>query len=251
MFYARLPWQRRFSRHYLRFSECYKFHGLPLLSLIRLSFPHPSLTNKSQLVFQTTHYPLTMPSFTQVTALAAVAFAAFTNAAPVVRADPTPLPAIFTQMVSDLTPVTSALSSIDSSNATEAVVGPLTNQVTTILTGAVSEISALAGSPLSTILSTADGVISVTDAANLLAPVLTMVYGAAQDVLNVVDSSPAASVITPLLNEAIGALDPVLSTAAPLVDGLFAALAPIVGPVVNTLNGLGLGPVVSLLGSLI
>ncbi|KAJ6489078.1 hypothetical protein C8R45DRAFT_251716 [Mycena sanguinolenta] len=192
-----------------------------------------------------------MPSFSQITALAAVAFAAFTNAAPVVRADPTPLPAIFNQLVSDLTPVTAALSSIVSSNATAAIVGPLTGEITSILTGAVGEISQLAGAPLSTILSTADGVISATDAANLLAPALTLVYGAAQDVLNVVDSSPAAAVIVPLLNDVIGALDPVLSTAAPLVDGLFAALAPIVGPVVNTLNGLGLGPVVSLLGSII
>ncbi|KAF8156282.1 hypothetical protein K438DRAFT_1986868 [Mycena galopus ATCC 62051] len=194
-----------------------------------------------------------MPSFAQITALATVALAAFTTAAPVALgpSDVVPLPAILAQLTSQLTPVTSALSSIVSANATQAVVGPLTGQIQSILTGSVSQISALAGSPLSTILSTADGVISTTDAANLLAPVLTMVYGAAQDVLNVVESGPASDAIVPLLNDAIVALDPVLTTAAPLVNGLFAALAPIVGPVVNTANGLGLGPVVSLLGSLI
>ncbi|KAJ7239411.1 hypothetical protein B0H12DRAFT_81364 [Mycena haematopus] len=195
-----------------------------------------------------------MPSFTQITALAAVALAALTTAAPVAlgrSSDLVPLPAILTQVVSELTPVTAALSSIVSSNATEAVVGPLTDEIQSILISAVSQISALSGAPLSTILSTADGVISTTDAANLLAPVLTMVYGAVQDVLNVVDSEPVSSVIAPLLNEAIGALEPVLITAAPLVNGLFAALGPIVGPVVNTLSGLGLGPVVSLLGTLI
>jgi hypothetical protein len=38
----------------------------------------------------------------------------------------------------------------------------------------VAQISALAGAPLSTILSTADGVIDATGAAQLLAPVLTV-----------------------------------------------------------------------------
>ncbi|KAJ7788230.1 hypothetical protein B0H14DRAFT_3504477 [Mycena olivaceomarginata] len=156
-----------------------------------------------------------MPSFSQITALATVALAAFTTAAPVARdaaSDLLPLPAVFQSLLSELTPVAAELSSIS------------------ILTGGVAQISALAGAPLSTILSTADGVIDATGAAQLLAPVLTIVFTATQDVLNVVDNSPAAAVITPLLNEAIGALNPVLSTAAPLVNGLFAALGPLLGP---------------------
>ncbi|KAF7335474.1 hypothetical protein MVEN_02200900 [Mycena venus] len=141
-----------------------------------------------------------MPSFSQITALATVALAAFTSAAPVdlgSASNLVPLPAIFNQLVSDLTPVTAALSSIVASNATEAVVGPITGEITSIFNGAVGQITALAGAPLSTVLSTADGVISATDAAQLLAPALTMVYGAAQDVLNVVDSGPAAAIVTP------------------------------------------------------
>ncbi|KAJ7802467.1 hypothetical protein B0H14DRAFT_3488425 [Mycena olivaceomarginata] len=195
-----------------------------------------------------------MPSFSQITALATVVLAAFTTAAPVARdaaSDLLPLPAIFQSLLSELTPVAAELSSIVSSNATAEVVGPLTGEIQSILTGGVAQISALAGAPLSTILSTADGVIDATGAAQLLAPVLTIVFSATQDVLNVVDNSPAAAVITPLLNEAIGALNPVLSTAAPLVNGLFAALGPLIGPLVNTLDGLGLAPVVGLLGSII
>ncbi|KAJ7616869.1 hypothetical protein DFH06DRAFT_707581 [Mycena polygramma] len=190
-----------------------------------------------------------MPSFSQITLLATLALAAFTSAAPlaVEKRDLVPLPAIITQLTSQLGPLTSALSSIDASNATTDVVGPITDQIKDALSGAVGQVSALAGSPVSTILSTADGVISATDAAQLLAPVFTTVFSATQQVLNVVGASPVA----PLVNDVIGALDPLLSTAAPLVNGLTAALAPILGPVVNTLDGLGLGPVVGLLGSLI
>ncbi|KAJ7820794.1 hypothetical protein B0H13DRAFT_2377706 [Mycena leptocephala] len=194
-----------------------------------------------------------MPSFAQITVLATVALAAFTTAAPVAAAkrDLVPLPAIFTQLLADVTPIAAALSSITASNATADVVGPLTGQLQSVLTGAVSQASALAGSPVSTILSTADGVISVTDAAQLIAPVLTVVYGGIQDVLNVVGSGPAAEVIQPLLNEASGALAPLLTTVAPLVNGLFAALAPILAPVVGTLDSLGLAPLVGLAGSII
>ncbi|KAJ6577605.1 hypothetical protein B0H19DRAFT_1370756 [Mycena capillaripes] len=194
-----------------------------------------------------------MPSFSQIAALATVALAAFTTAAPVAapKRDLVPLPAILSQLVADLTPVAAVLSSMDASNATAEVVTPITDELQSIITGAVSQVSALAGSPVSTILSTADGVISVTDAAQLLAPALTIVYGAVQDVLNVVGSGPAADVIQPLLNEVTGALAPLLTTIAPLVNGLIAALAPLLGPLVNTLDSLGLGPVVGLVGSII
>jgi cyanate permease len=48
-----------------------------------------------------------------------------------------------------------------------------------------------------------------------------------------------------------GALAPLLTTVAPLVNGLFAALAPILAPVVGTLDSLGLAPLVGLAGSII
>jgi hypothetical protein len=136
-----------------------------------------------------------MPSFSQITALATVALAAFTTAAPVARdaaSDLLPLPAVFQSLLSELTPVAAELckgsyfiypphhlltsdpASIVSSNATAEVVGPLTGEIQSILTGGVAQISTLAGAPLSTILSTADGVIDATGAAQLLAPVLTV-----------------------------------------------------------------------------
>ncbi|KAJ7183605.1 hypothetical protein C8R46DRAFT_1067435 [Mycena filopes] len=190
-----------------------------------------------------------MPSFAQITALATVALAAFTAAAPVARDLPVALPAILTDLVNQLSPVTSLLASIDATNATAEVVGPITDQITAILTPAIGQVTALAGSPLSTVLATADGVISVSDAAQLLAPVLTIVYGATQQVLNA--AGPAAAVVQPLLDEATAALNPLLVALAPLVNGLLAATAPIVGPVVGELDNLGLGPVVGILNSIL
>ncbi|KAK7055894.1 hypothetical protein R3P38DRAFT_3253854 [Favolaschia claudopus] len=169
----------------------------------------------------------------------------------VLRDDLVPLPAIIDQVMSQLAPVTGALSSIVAANATQEVIQPLTDEITSILTGAVSQISNLAGQPVSDILATADGVLDATGVAQILAPVFTTVSGAAQNVLNLVENGPVGDIVVPLLNDALAALDPVLTTVAPLVNGLLAALAPILGPVVNTLNGLGLGPVVQLLGSIL
>ncbi|KAJ7032065.1 hypothetical protein C8F04DRAFT_1259149 [Mycena alexandri] len=190
-----------------------------------------------------------MPSFSQIAALATVAFAAFAAAAPVERDLPVALPAILTSLVAELSPVTALLSSIDATNATAQIVDPITDQIEAILEGAVSQVSALAGAPIATVLSTADGVLSVADTAQLLGPVLTIVFTATQDVLNA--AGPAATVIQPLLDQATAALNPLLVALAPLVNGLLAATAPIVAPVVGELDNLGLGPVVGLVGSII
>ncbi|KAJ7622716.1 hypothetical protein DFH06DRAFT_1143055 [Mycena polygramma] len=196
-----------------------------------------------------------MPSFSQITLLATVALAAFISAAPITAqanasADMVPLPAIITQLVGQLGPLTDALfneASIDASNATTDVVGPIATQIQGVITGAVGQVSALAGCPVSTILATADGVISATDVAQLLAPVFTTVFDATEEVLKIVGSSPVA----PLINDILCALDPLLSATAPLVNGLMQALGPILGPAVKTLDAAGLGPVVGLIGTLV
>ncbi|KAJ7122218.1 hypothetical protein C8R44DRAFT_876521 [Mycena epipterygia] len=118
------------------------------------------------------------------------------------------LPTILTKLTADLKSVYDSLSSINIGNATADVVTPLTNEVKSLLSAAVSEVSALACSPLSTILSSkgcecsgtsSHGVLSVPDVVQLLAPVLSLVTGALGDVLAVVDSTPAADIISPLL----------------------------------------------------
>ncbi|KAJ6555161.1 hypothetical protein DFH09DRAFT_1318350 [Mycena vulgaris] len=193
-----------------------------------------------------------MPSFSQITLLATVAFAALSAAAPIApKRELVALPAILTQLVADLTPVTTLLSSIDISNATAEVVTPLTDEIQSIISAAVTEVNALAGSPVSTILATADGVLSVVETGQLLAPVLSIVSAAVGEVLTVVDSTPAGAIIQPLLNDVTGVLGTLLSTAAPLVNGLLDVVVPLVQPVIATLDNLGLGPVVGLLGSIL
>ncbi|KAJ7114726.1 hypothetical protein C8R44DRAFT_740100 [Mycena epipterygia] len=93
-----------------------------------------------------------MPSLTQIVVLATVIFVAFSTAAPVAVPGHTvtSLPAILTAAFK---PVCASLASINIGNATADIVTPLTNEVKSILSAAVSEASALAGSPPSTILS--------------------------------------------------------------------------------------------------
>ena len=79
------------------------------------------------------------------------------------------------------------------------------------------------------------------------------------DVLAVANDAGVTSVIQPLLNDVgcvfllllsslspclrSSALGPVLTVADPLVDGLLAAAAPILSPILTTANDLGLGSV--------
>ncbi|KAJ7769178.1 hypothetical protein DFH07DRAFT_938313 [Mycena maculata] len=193
-----------------------------------------------------------MPSLSQLAILATAAFAAFSSAAPVVtsKRDLVPLPAILSQLASDLAPVTSLLSSINLANATAEVVTPITDELQSILSGVVPEIEALAGNPVSTILSTVDGVLSVADAAQLVATPINLVSGALGNVLAVVENSPAVAIITPLLGDVSGVVGTVLTDISPLVDGLLTAAAPLIEDVVGTLDNLGLGPVIATIGPL-
>ncbi|KAF7291753.1 hypothetical protein HMN09_01234900 [Mycena chlorophos] len=187
-----------------------------------------------------------MPSFARLAAVSTLALAALTSAAPVAeRQLASSLPDILTGLLTQLTPVTGLLSSVTSDNATAAVVGPLTSQVSSILNGAVSQVSNLAGQPTSAILGTADGVLNATGVANLIQPVMSTTLGALNDVLAVANDAGVTSVIQPLLNEAGSSLGPILTTATPLVNGLLAAAAPVLSPLLSTVNDLGLGDVLN------
>ncbi|CAK5269938.1 unnamed protein product [Mycena citricolor] len=196
-----------------------------------------------------------MFSISQI-ALTAAAFAAFTTAAPIEhfpKRDLIALPAILIQLSVDLAPVTASLSSITSANATAAVVQPIAHQLSTILSGAVSDVSALAGSPLDVVLATTNGVLGATQTAQLVAPVVQMVLGSAQSVLNVAGSTGAVSVIQPILNDALSVVNPLLSTGplSPIVNGLLVALVPVLTPLTGILNVLGLGSVMRLVNSVV
>ncbi|KAJ7082300.1 CHAT domain-containing protein [Mycena epipterygia] len=150
-----------------------------------------------------------------------------------------------------LKPVCASLSSINIRNATADIFTPLTDEVKSLLSAAASEVSALAGRPMSMILSSkgcecssisseSHGVLSVPDIAQLLTLVLSgasvtethAVFAACKwslgDVLTAVESTPAADTISPLLCDATTGLATLLSTASPIVDGLLGAVTPLV-----------------------
>ncbi|KAJ7222202.1 hypothetical protein GGX14DRAFT_388035 [Mycena pura] len=112
-----------------------------------------------------------MRSFSQLTVLATVAFATLAAAAPVSAAPVvTPkhqlssLPTTLAGLRDNLSPT---LNSITTPNATSATLDPLVTQVSSTVSPAVAKVSALAGSPLSTILGTTNassGVVSPTQA---------------------------------------------------------------------------------------
>ncbi|KAJ7172830.1 hypothetical protein C8R43DRAFT_1208907 [Mycena crocata] len=132
------------------------------------------------------------------------------------------------------------LSSIDISNATAEVVGPLTDELQSILSAATTQVSALKGSKQKTILSSSDGTLSVAETADLLAPALAVVNVALADVLAVVNSTPAAAIVQPLLDAVNGELGTLLTTLGPLVNGLLVAVAPLVQGLPALLASLGL-----------
>ncbi|KAJ6599768.1 hypothetical protein DFH09DRAFT_1503927 [Mycena vulgaris] len=195
--------------------------------------------------------------FFKVSVFTTVALAALSVAAPVAESRHNkPLPAILSQLLTDLQPVTCALSSINIGNATAEIVTPLTNEVQSILSAAISEVSGLAGGALSGILSTSgcgcsgasSGVLSVPETAKLLAPVLSLVTDALGHVHGVIDSTSASVTIAPLLTTCGGGVSTLLSTISPIVSGLVSAVLPLVSTLTGTLSSLGLN--VSFLGSL-
>jgi len=194
-----------------------------------------------------------MPSFSQIVAFSTLALAAFAAAAPVAgpKRQVATLSDVLTATLAELTPLTSSLSSLTSANATAGVVGPLTQQISTTVNGAVSQVSALASQPIDAVLATADGVLDASDAAQLLAPVINTLIGALNDVLGVAQSAGVTAVIQPLLDDVSTTVAPLLNVVAPLVDGLIAATGPLLSPALATLNDLDLGSVVDLVDSVL
>ncbi|KAJ7114764.1 hypothetical protein C8R44DRAFT_880842 [Mycena epipterygia] len=204
-----------------------------------------------------------MPSLTQIAVLATVVLIACSTATPVAvpRHTVASLPAILTAALKPVCP------SLD-------IVTPLTNEVKSILSAAVSEASALAASPPSTILSTEgceygrtsssssddnslsapDGVLSVpednpeilsvNDVAQRIASILSVVTSALGAVHSVVQSTSVPSqadvdVIESLLHNATISIATHLEAISLLVSGLSIAFALLVAGLTRTLENLG------------
>ncbi|KAJ7620993.1 hypothetical protein FB45DRAFT_132469 [Roridomyces roridus] len=199
-----------------------------------------------------------MPSFSQIAFIATAALAGFASAAPVAapkRDLPSlpisTLPSILGDLSSKLGPVTSLLSSINLDNATAEVVTPITDELQSIMQGAVTELTALVGTPVSDILSTAEGAISTSDAAQLLANPLNTVSQAVADLVTAVQGSPAGAIINPLMADVTGVVNQVLAATGPLVPGLLPLVAPLTQGAFGLLDNLGMSPVVGVVAQLL
>nr|GAT56899.1 predicted protein [Mycena chlorophos] len=194
-----------------------------------------------------------MLSFTKLTALSTLAFAALTSAAPVnvQQRQLSTVSDILSGLLSDISPVTDLLNSITASNATSAVLEPILTQLGDVINPAVSALGDLAGQPASTILATADGVLDAAGVASLMSPILSNTYSALDTVLAVANDAGVTFAIQPLLNEAGALLNPLLAATAPLVNGLLAALGPEIAPLLTTIDDLGLGSVLELVESIL
>ncbi|KAJ7262865.1 hypothetical protein C8J57DRAFT_1719119 [Mycena rebaudengoi] len=226
-----------------------------------------------------------MPSFnTMISALAAVAFASLSFAAPVdiggvavsvpinldgdgvlvpvvghsyvdVAADTgavsvsarasTPLPEILTNLGATLKPVTAEIAALTAGDFSIETLTPLINQVISIINEAVADMQGLAGSSLQTILGTAD----IAQVAALLASVLSIVFTALGAVSGVASGAGAGADIAPIIGQVSGVIVALLSLVLSLVPGLIGALLPLVGPLLSTITNLGLSNILGLLGN--
>ncbi|KAF7327281.1 hypothetical protein MKEN_00305600 [Mycena kentingensis (nom. inval.)] len=191
-----------------------------------------------------------MLSFARLATLSVFAVSAL--AAPMKRnvedAAVTSLSNVIDKLTTKLTPVTDALAAITAQEADLlAAVSPLTQELSCILDGAVAEISDLVALPVNEVLAAADGtILSVADVAGIVAPVMVTVIDALNSVLLIAQTTGVTDAVEPVLQTVGAALCPVLSTTAPIVDGLLVAAAPILIPVLGTADILGLHPVLDL-----
>ncbi|EPQ51455.1 hypothetical protein GLOTRDRAFT_140907 [Gloeophyllum trabeum ATCC 11539] len=219
-----------------------------------------------------------MRSFTAIFTVAAAAFAGFASAAPVdtsavsgaldtvkgvvsgvpvvggivPRTDaPRGVQEILIEVQTKITPLVQQIQFIKADNATVDALTPVVQGIEGILKGVVPELQTLVGQPVEVILASVTGTAQVTvgEVAQLVANILTLVFGALNSLLNVVGTGLAA--LQPLLN-ALGAavaalLTAVLAAVNSVVGGLLSAVLGLIGDIVPIILNLNLATVISIL----
>ncbi|KAI0916627.1 hypothetical protein AcW1_010177 [Taiwanofungus camphoratus] len=205
-----------------------------------------------------------MLSFSALSVFATLALSAFTSAVPlsptgvvndissVAHLPAVPIPsglagviprdaprgvcAILQDVTTQVTPYTVQLQYLKQSNATIDVITPIVNNIKGVLGGALGDVNGLVGQSTSVILATVDGTaqVTVTELAQIIAGLMTLIFDAVSVVLDVV-SSDLSDCVTSLL-----------CTVGELLGCLVCAIAMLVG---SSLHGL-LSAVVGLVGSL-
>ncbi|TFY68095.1 hypothetical protein EVG20_g3694 [Dentipellis fragilis] len=168
------------------------------------------------------------------------------------RADGVPVASVLTDLTSKLEPVVAELNFIVAGNATEQALGPIVNDVKSVVQDAVNALNILVGQPVDALLKTVDGTaqIAVGDLAKLVAGILTLVFTALGRILGLVgvDVALVIKIVSPLV-EVIGAL---LSIVLKLVGGvlgdLVGTVVGLIGTVVPVILQINVAAVISFLG---
>ncbi|KIK62886.1 hypothetical protein GYMLUDRAFT_260093 [Collybiopsis luxurians FD-317 M1] len=182
--------------------------------------------------------------FSTLSLIATVASAAFAFAAPSPRAFPATgavearslhdISSIISGTTTSLTPLIQELYSIKQNNATVAGLTPVINDIESVLNNAITDVKALAGEALATILTTTEGVqLTVNDVALLVIGLVNLIFGAVYAVIQTVSALEAA-VVYPLLASVLTLLATLIQLISGLIAGLLAELIPLVGDVITT-----------------
>lgn len=180
--------------------------------------------------------------FSTLSALVAVASAAFCFAAPApispasnaleARCLCQDIHSIITDVTLTITPLVEELAYITSENCTVEILTPIIGEIKTALQGAIYEVSAITEVTVTTLLTTVEGVVlSLTEVAELVCALLYLIFAALAAILRVVTSANATAV-TALLCEVVELVATLLQLICNLVGGLLAVLLPLVAEVV-------------------
>ncbi|KAF8347361.1 hypothetical protein F5887DRAFT_955302 [Amanita rubescens] len=182
--------------------------------------------------------------------LATLTFAALSAAAPVPittevstrstgngTVDLSTFPAILTYVNSQLSPIQDELQSLVGVQNIDvlSVVQPQLNEVQIILSNAVSDIRAIAQSSTAGVLTVSGEVVTLADLVTTILTVTRSLVGSA-----------SIGVIQSVLVTIGSLFTTILTVGLPLVSGLIAALAPLLGSLVTTLTGLGFSQVLQI-----
>jgi len=116
----------------------------------------------------------------------------------------------------------------------------LDSEKSCVLTSAIKDVESLTGVALITVLTTVEGVVlTVSDVAQLVFGLLTLIFGGLSAILKVAYNLDA-NVIIPLLAEVAELVATLLQLILQLVDGLLACLLPFLGSILTIIISLGI-----------
>ncbi|TFK97417.1 hypothetical protein BDV98DRAFT_574445 [Pterulicium gracile] len=206
-----------------------------------------------------------MRSFASFASVAALAFASFTSAAPIIKADVSTIvaadvpgvtavgvgadvaavvsvpkvlrrqgevefesiPEILASVIDNVTPIVEELGALTEVDATIDIITPLAVAIVDILNEAIGKVNNLVGQPIETILGTVEGTLDIASVAQLLGSLLTLVFTTLNTVLRITGAVAGGDLFIILLNVGV--------VLGQLVQVVLAIVASVVGGLLEAL----------------